>query len=130
MHIFGIALVVFMCFIISDWHARMVFLARAYPRRYGHGKSWNRAIKHYKKNWTFLERLLWIHVFKERYERKYIAFAHLSYIHVVLTLITLCFSAISLSLYPTSRIWIYVFIADGVFMILRIIYTDKVATAK
>ena len=108
----------------------MVFLARAYPRRYGHGKTWNRVLKHYKKNWTILERLLWIYVFKERYESKYVAFAYLSYVHIVLTLVAVCLAVVSLNIYPSSKIWIYALAIDGAFVITRIIYTDKIATSK
>ena len=130
MHIIGTALVIIVTFLICDWHARMVFLARAYPRRYGHGKTWKRATKHYKTRWTLLQRLLWLHVFKEKYEDKYVAFAYISYIHLVLTFITACFSVVALAWYPESRIWIYVFIAYAIFMFFRIVYTDIIATAK
>lgn len=55
MYKFFIILSIVVPFLFLDWHARMVFLAVAYPRRYGHGKSWNRAYKHYKNNWTFFK---------------------------------------------------------------------------
>ena len=73
---------IILSFAFIDWHARSVFMARAYPRRYGHGKSWNRAHKHYKTNWTFLQRMLWIPMFKEEYEDKYRFIAYLSFAHM------------------------------------------------
>ena len=81
---FVIFMIVFMN-IFEDWHAKMVFLARGYPRRNGHGKSWNRAYKHYKTNWTLVQRLLWIPLFKENYEQKYRDIAIFSYIQSALT---------------------------------------------
>ena len=74
MYVFGIAGIVIITLsgaLFMDWHARRVFIARGYCRRYGHGKSWNRAHKHYKTNWSILERMIWMPVFKEWYENKF-----------------------------------------------------------
>ena len=58
MYVLGVILIIVCPFFFIDWHARMVIIARAYPRKYSHGKSWKRAHKHYKSNWTLVERLL------------------------------------------------------------------------
>ena len=119
---------------LTDWHARMVIIARAYCRRYGHGKSWKRAHKHYKTNSTFLQRMLWIPMFKEEYEDKYRFIAYLSFAHMALTLVTLAFFIISVICFPTSqigfpnsKIWIYEFLGYSVFWILRFIYDNAIA---
>jgi hypothetical protein len=134
MSIFLMITFIILSFAFIDWHARMVFMARAYPRRYGHGKSWKRAHKHYKTNWTFLQRMLWIPMFKEVYEDKYRFIAYLSYVHVTLTLVTLAFFIISVICFPTSqigfptsKIWFYEFIVYSVFFILRFIYDNAIA---
>ena len=44
MYIVAVITAIVVLFLFWDWHARMVFMARGYPRRYGHGKSWNRAL--------------------------------------------------------------------------------------
>ncbi len=115
---------------LTDWHARMVIIARAYPRRYGHGKSWKRAHKHYKGNWTLVERLLWIPLFKEWYERKYRTIAILSYVHFVVVIVTLCLSCVSFTLYPNSKLWVYVLVFYSLFWILRFIYDNAIGTEK
>ena len=117
-------------FFFTDWHARMTIIARAYPRRYSHGKSWKRALKHYKSNWTLVERLLWIPLFKEWYERKYRTIAVLSYIHLIMVVVTLCVCCVSFALYPTSKFWIYVFAIYSLFWMLRFIYNNAIATEK
>ena len=134
MSIFLMITFIILSFAFIDWHARSVFMARAYRRRYGHGKSWKRAHKHYKTNWTFLQRMLWIPMFKEEYEDKYRFIAYLSYVHVTLTLVTLAFFIISVICFPTSKIgfptskiWIYEFLGYSVFWILRFIYDNAIA---
>lgn len=73
-------------FLALDWHARSIFSVCAYPRRYGHGKSGNRALRHYKSNWTFWQRMFWVFAFKEKYGARYRALAWFSYIHMAITL--------------------------------------------
>jgi hypothetical protein len=108
----------------------MVIIARAYCRRYGHGKSWKRAHKHYKINWTMVERLLWIPLFKEWYERKYRTIAILSYVHFAFMIVTLCVCCVSLILFPNSKLWVYEFGFYSLFWMLRVIYDDAIATEK
>lgn len=127
MYVFGAILVFVLLFLFCDWHARMVFLARAYPRRYGHGKSWNRAYKHYKSNWSFVERLFWIFLFKESYESKYRFFAYISYLHAILTILTVGCFLVSINLFPDSKFWIYVFIGCSCVGVIRIIYSNSIA---
>ena len=116
--------------IIEDLHARMVFIAAGYRRRYGHGKTWNRAYKHYKANWTLVQRLLWIPLFKEEYEEKYRLFAFLSYIQSSLALITSGVFLVCDCFFSDSRFWVYVFVVYTIFFILRVIYTDYIAREK
>lgn len=127
MYKFGIILCIILPFLFFDWHARMVFISVGYRRRYGHGKSWNRAHKHYKNNWSFLERMLWLVLFKEPYENKYKMLAYLSYVHAFLTIVTICCSLISLNLFPNSKIWVYEFIVYNIFWISRFIYSNNIA---
>ena len=127
MYKFFIILLIVVPFLFLDWHARMVFLAVAYPRRYGHGKSWNRACKHYKNNWTFFQRLFWKPVFKEVYEDKYKILAYLSYIHAVLALTSVVFFLLFVKFSPNSKIWIYEFAGYSVFWIIRFIYSNAIA---
>ena len=113
-----------------DWHSRFVFVARGYPRRYGHGKSWLRAHKHYKNNWSFFERIFWCPVFKERYSRKYRMLAYLAYIHTFFAFITVGFFFFSIEMALDSKIWIYEFIAYEIFSFLRYIYSNALGREK
>ena len=130
MHILFTLLTIIVPLMFFDWHARMVFIAKAYPRRYGHGKSWKRAHKHYKNNHSFLERLFWIFAFKEKYEDKYKMIAYLAYAHLFTTIFTLCITLISLTLFPDSVIWIYVYIGNFVLWLIRFIYDNSIAKGK
>ena len=64
----------------SGWYSRSVFIACGYCRRYGHGKSWKRAHKHYKTNWSFWQRIFWVPVFKESYESDFRLMAYFAYL--------------------------------------------------
>lgn len=130
MHILCTIIVIIAPFLIVDFHARMTIIARAYCRRYGHGKSWNRARKHYKTNWTLVERLLWIPLFKEWYESKYRTIAILSYVHMGMAMVTLCVSCVSLALFPDSKWWIYEFCFYSLFWIVRYVYDSAIASEK
>ncbi len=130
MYILGVILIIVGPFLLIDWHARGTIIARAYCRRYGHGKSWKRAHKHYKSNWTLVERLLWIPLFKEWYERKYRTIAILSYVHLVVVIVTLCLSCVSFPLYPNSKLWVYELVFYSLFWIFRFIYDNAIATEK
>ena len=112
--------------IFEEWHAKFVFVAAGYRRRYGHGKSWNRAHKHYKKNWTLLQRLLWRPVFKEVYEDKYRFMAILSYIQSALTIILVCIYLISEYILYDYHFFAYSYIAYGVFWFLRFMYNNSI----
>ena len=66
--------------------------------------------EHYKANWTLLQRLLWLPLFKEWYEDKYRFMVYLSYIHAVFALLTIIiFLADELSLINVI-LWHYVFV--------------------
>lgn len=120
----GIILFIVLPSLFFDWHARFVFVAIAYPRRYGHGKSFNRAKKHYKQNWTFLQRMLWMPVFREEYHIKYRMMAYLSYINFILMIISIFCFIINVFLYTTFIFWHWVFILTGAFGIIRFIYNN------
>ena len=113
-------------FAFTDWHARFVFVFGIYPRRYGHGKSGGRAFKHYKKNWTFFQRLLWVPIFKEWYENKHRFMAYLSYIHTFLTVATVAFFLISINFFPDSKIWVYEYAGYFAFFVLRFCYNNAI----
>ena len=123
--------VIIFSFLFLDWHARYIFVATGYPRRYGHGKSFNRAKKHYKSNWTLTQRLLWIPLFKEEYEDKYRIMAYLSYINFSLMLITgVSFLVVSNYFFENIRSWVYVFVVYHVFCILQFIYNNSIGRKK
>ena len=130
MYRIGIIAIIAYWFLFDELHGRYVFIATGYPRRYGHGKSYNRAKKHYKNNWSFLERLIWVPIFKEWYEYRYKIFPFLSYIHSGLTVFTAAWFLISVDCFPDSKSWIYVFAVYNIFSLLRWIYHNGVGRAK
>ncbi len=112
------------CFVAFDWWSRMVFMARGYRRRHRHGKTWKRAHKHYKANWTFWQRMFWVPVFKEEYESRfrflaYFSFAQLGISIVVLT--ALCFNLM---------FWDTLVKISCFYVLFRVIYINWVATGK
>lgn len=130
MYILGVISLVILSFAITDWHARGVFVAIAYPRKYGHGKSWKRAKNHYKTNWSAVERFFWIPIFKEYYDRKYRCIAYLSYIHILLGCLTICNLLINEFVFLRFTFWHYAFIAFSVFTLLRLVYDDAIGKEK
>ena len=131
MYILGVIfLLVILSFLITEWHARGVFVTIAYPRKYGHGKSWKRAKKHYKTNWSAFERFFWMPVFKEHYDRKYRCIAYLSYIHIFLGCLTICILLINEFVFLKFIFWHYAFIAYSVIALLRVVYDDAVGRGK
>ena len=127
MWILGVFAMIVFPALFFDWHARMVFMARVYPRRYGHGKSWNRAHKHYKTNWTFWQRLFWIPVFKEHYEDKYRLMAYLSYAHDAFALVMIISFLVDEFLLSNVYFWHYMYGGYIGFFCLRYIHSDAVA---
>ena len=131
MYIIFIILCLVFAFLFADWHARYVFVARGYCRRYGHGKSFNRAKKHYKSHWSFIQRMLWIPIFNEIYESRYKMMAIFSYIHFVLTLIAILCLLIDEFAYTNNEFWMYSFIVVSSWFLVRFIYdNDIVARAR
>ncbi len=128
----GFSLASILPFLFCDWHARFVFVAVGYPRKYGHGKSWNRAHKHYKENWTFFERMFWLVLFKEYYDSDFRMMAYLSYIHSIFMIITLCCSLISINLfpYPYPKFLLYELSGYTLFWMLRFIYDNHIGKHK
>ncbi len=127
MYRLGVVGMYIVCFLGLDLYARAVFIARAYCRRYGHGKSWNRAYKHYKKNWSFFQRMFWVFAFKEYYEPDYRFMAYLSYIHAAVAIFSsACFLVCDI-FFPESWFWRYETIAYYVVFCLRLIYDNSIA---
>ena len=126
----GIIAIIILPVFVFEVHARGVFIATAYPRKYGHGKTWKKARKHYKSNWSFFERMLWLVVFKEYYDTKYRMLAYFAYAHFLSAIITVCCFLISINFFPDSKIWIYVVNGYAVFILLRFIYDDAVGRKK
>ena len=116
-------------FLACDWRARTIFVALAYPRKYGHGKSWNRAHKHYKTHWTFWQRILWIPVFKEKYEDKYRSLAYLTYIHIVVTIGTII--AMLVAQFVFDDLYLermrYVTYPDCCLVLIRVVHNEATA---
>jgi len=117
-------------FLTFEIHARAVFVASGYPRRNGHGKSWKRAHKHYKSNWSTFQRLLWVFVFKESYEDRYVIMAYLSYTHFVISLLTIIMFVIDEFVFTQISFWIYFFGPYAALTMIRFIQSDYVAKGK
>lgn len=130
MYIAGIIIIAVLGLLIMDWHARMVFMARGYCGKRGHGKTWKRARAHYKSHWTFLQRMFWIPVFKEYYESKYRFLAYSTYVHAFFTLFTIVIFLVDELVLLNLYFWHYVFIAYTIIIIFRYIYNDTVARGK
>ena len=128
--ILGIISTLVISLLFWDWHARAVFVATGYPRRYGHGNSGNRARKHYKSNWTFLQRLIWIPVFMEWYESKYRIMAYMSYVHYALTAIAIAGFLIDELLLDNITFWHYIYAIYLLFLFIRFIYTNAIGRRK
>ena len=112
-------------FLFFEWHARFVFICAVYPRRYGHGKSWKRAHKHYKSHWTLRQRLLWLPVFKEAYESKYRWMAYLSYIHIGYVLLSLAGFVLGQFVFSWD-FWPWFFVSYLFFTLIRWCHSNAV----
>ena len=128
-HLFLIICII-LPFWVIDWHARFVFVFGIYPRRYGHGKSGGRAFKHYKKNWSLFQRLLWIPVFKEAYETKHRIVAYLSYTHTFIALLTITFFLLEEFVIRNSDFWVKLYVVFAILVILRFIYDNDLGRGK
>ena len=126
MGIIGIVVLILATFWWFDWHARFVFVALAYPRRNGHGKSFNRAHRHYKKNWSFFQRIFWIPVFRETYALRYRFLAYLSYGHMFLASISSIAFIFNFYGILSSEFCKGVLIVYLIYMFIRMIYDLKV----
>ena len=125
-YVFGIIAVVLLTFLFFDWHARFVFVGTGYPRKYGHGKSEKRASAHYKRNWTFVQRILWVPLFKEKYRSDYRLMAYFGYFHFFVTLVTIaCFLIDELVLVDVN-FWRYAFYAYYAVTILRYCHSNAI----
>lgn len=124
MHIWFTIILIIFSFVVWDWHARMAFIANKYCRCYGHGKTWNRAYKHYKTHWTLLERLLWLPVFKEKYDGDTRLLVYLSYIHLVFAIIATVFFLVGELVYKNMLVWKYVVIGYFIYTLIRYFYNS------
>lgn len=129
--IIGVSIFEIFAWLFVEWHARCVFVSTGYPRRYGHGKSGKRAYTHYKKNWSFVERMLWIPVFKEEYESKYREMAYFSYAHTLfVAIMEFCtFICINFLLSNIKRFICFIIIYFVVF-IVRFCHSNAIGRKK
>lgn len=128
MYIIAMIALVLCVFVIMDWYSRGTFIARGYVRRNGHGKTWKRAKKHYKSNWSFWERMIWKPIFSEYYGRKFKTMVVLAYIHFILLILTIAFLLFDEFLISTCTFWHYIFIAFSIFSIVRYVHSNAIAT--
>ena len=130
LNVSGMFLLIIGPFVFEEFYSKFVFIARGYCRRYGHGKSFNRAKRHYKNSWTFSQRIFWSFVFKEKYEHKYITMAYFSYAHLLLTLIVaLCF-IIDAFVLTKVAFFQYMYAILVVFFLIRYTYDNRIAREK
>ena len=129
MHIAGIILVLVIPWLFNEWYARYVFVACGYRRRDGHGKSFHRAKKHYKENWSFFQRLFWLPVFKNRYENRIRRMAILSYLHGTVMVITCSCFLLDEFVLHNVQFWRYLFILTSSFLIIRYVHDNRIATS-
>ena len=108
--------------VVIDGCARSLFLYSSYPRKYGHGKSGTRAHKHYKSTWTFFQRMLWIPVFAERYDREIRMLAYHSCIHYIFSILNVVIFLIDEFVLTEIVFWHYIFIGLFVFTCYRLFY--------
>ena len=128
MYILGIFVLILSIYVVFEWYSRMVFISHVYARRNGHGKSWKRAKKHYKTNWSFWERIVWKPIFSEFYERNFKRLGIFSYIHFVFALATIVCFLINEFRFPCRIVWQPVFSIYFVFSVFRYLHTNAVAT--
>ena len=130
MYIIGIIFVIWGAFLFFDWHSRCVFVACGYPHKYGHGKTWKRARKHYKENWSFVERMLWIPIFKEKYDIRFKIVAFLSYFHFFFSIITSIVIILDELVFVRIQLWHYLFGVYTLFFIFRFCYVNAIGRDK
>ena len=111
-----------------DWYSRSTFISSGYCNRYGHGKSWKRAHKHYKTNWTFWQRMFWMPVFKEPYESDFRLLAYFSYLQSFLSIVFYVLFIVSDIYFPESKVYKYVLYVFYAIFLLRYIHIDYVGT--
>jgi len=109
-----------------EWHAKYVFVAIVYPRKYGHGKSWKKANRHYKITWTFWQRLLWVPIFCECYPGRYRFMAILSYLNVIVTVSTIIVTLVAFACNLVS-LFVVSYAICAIFDILRFCYNNAIA---
>lgn len=125
----GAKICFFLLFVLTnlfvEWFSRGVFLVYVYPGKHQHGKTYLRALRHYKKNWNLLQRLTWFFLFKEKYNKKTMWFAYLSYLHYITSFLNLFFFLGPLNFkYESFQTWL---MCAGMGMILiRFTYLSKV----
>ena len=129
-YVWFIPIVILLSSLFLEWHARGVFVAIGYPRKYGHGKSWKRAHRHYKQNWTFIQRMLWIPVFKEEYDSKFRMLAYISYANWIIAPALVALTIVGY--FNSADRWFFVWILIGflIFLLIRFIYSNDLGRGK
>lgn len=125
MYIIPILLSIVGQFLMLEFQGRMIFVFVIYPRKHKHGKTANRAKKHYKANWTFMQRLFWIPVFKEEYEPRYKWMGIFFYIHLFFTIITLIVILITHIITYDPLVWLPIYVIGHIVFLVRFIYNNQ-----
>lgn len=112
-------------FLALEFQGRLIFVMVIYPRKHKHGKTANRAKRHYKANWTFFQRMFWVPVFKEEYETRYKWLGVFFYIHLISTIISfICILIIHIKTQDPHD-WLWIHIANTVVFHVRFIYNNQ-----
>ena len=117
-------LIVFVSLSFLDLWAKAVFIFIVYSTKKGHGKSARKSQKLYKANWTRFQRLCWIPLLKEKYNRKYLLFPFFSLVHLLAGIL---FLVLFMFFEEKEEIWKISFIVFSSVTILRILYNNSVA---
>ena len=126
----GLVFYMVLSVLVWEWHARMVFVARCYPRKHGHGKSWKRAHQHYKSSWSLIQRLLWIPLFKEEYISDYRWMAYLSYFQFSVMILSAFITIIDAIAFSDVNFYQYAVVIYSIIVLLRFIHTNAIARGR
>lgn len=129
-YILGIIILITSGMVVTEIYSRSVFIAIVYPRKYGHGKTWKKANRHYKTNWSFIQRILWIPLFKEYYDFKYKMLAYFSYLGLLISVFTIIAFLLNEFVSTIFSFWGYGFCLVAIVTIIRIVYTEFIARGK
>ena len=121
--IIGINIFFFVLLCIFSGGARRTFVFIAYPKIEGRGKNL-RARRHYKSNWTFIQRFFWVPIFKDKYELKFRLIPLFSWLHILFALAVNFAYYVDIYLTPNEMVFArcYAVLAFAIFTIARSIH--------